>query len=195
MWFELQRSRFLLQVALISVSLPWRGHSTSLVDPLFSRNFTTAQHPLRAPKNIENQLKLMQGSEGLSKPVEELEGYLGGQRRTAKQIIVPGVYSCGHQGSETFINLINPHYPDTDLVSGTCHFRVIQNSPDVCQVNRASFTLLRCRNNKRPYCIHVYTIQEKDRIKVFVVNPSFRIESRKKGEHQKKLNALLWANK
>ena len=58
------------------------------------------------------------------------------QNRSDRQIIQPGVYSCGHQGSETFLNFVNPHFPDTDLVSGTCHFRVLLNHQDVCQVSR-----------------------------------------------------------
>lgn len=33
-----------------------------------------------------------------------------------------------------FINFINPHYPGDDAASGTCHFRLLKNSPDVCQV-------------------------------------------------------------
>ena len=58
------------------------------------------------------------------------------QNRSDRQIIQPGVYSCGHQGSETFLNFVNPHFPDTDLVSGTCHFRVLLTHQDVCQVSR-----------------------------------------------------------
>ena len=54
--------------------------------------------------------------------------------RNGKQIN-PGIYSCGHQGSETFINFINPHYPGHDNVAGTCHFRVLPSSPQICQVN------------------------------------------------------------
>ena len=43
-------------------------------------------------------------------------------QRSGRQI-VPGVYSCGHQGKDQFINFINPHYPSPDNVAGTCHFR------------------------------------------------------------------------
>ena len=49
--------------------------------------------------------------------------------------INPGVYSCGHQGSEIFMNFINPHYPGHDNVAGTCHFRILPNRPEICQVN------------------------------------------------------------
>jgi len=47
---------------------------------------------------------------------------------------MPGVYSCGHQGRDMFINFINPHYPAYDRVSGTCHFRMIVEDTSVCQV-------------------------------------------------------------
>ena len=56
-------------------------------------------------------------------------------QRRGKQIN-PGIYSCGHQGSETFINFINPHYPGHDNVAGTCHFRILPNSPEICQVRK-----------------------------------------------------------
>ena len=49
--------------------------------------------------------------------------------------INPGVYSCGHQGSEIFMNFINPHYPGHDNVAGTCHFRILPNRPEICQVH------------------------------------------------------------
>ena len=48
---------------------------------------------------------------------------------------MPAVYSCGHQGKEQFINLINPHYPSHDTVAGTCHFRMVTSDPGVCQVS------------------------------------------------------------
>ena len=54
-------------------------------------------------------------------------------RRRGRQI-VPGVYSCGHQGKDQFINFINPHYPSHDNVAGTCHFRLVTSDPGVCQV-------------------------------------------------------------
>ena len=53
--------------------------------------------------------------------------------RSGRQI-VPGVYSCGHQGKDQFINFINPHYPSHDNVAGTCHFRMVTAEPGVCQV-------------------------------------------------------------
>ena len=56
-----------------------------------------------------------------------------GGRRRGRQI-VPGVYSCGHQGKDQFINFINPHYPSHDNVAGTCHFRMVTNDPGVCQI-------------------------------------------------------------
>ena len=33
-----------------------------------------------------------------------------------------------------FINLINPQYPGHDTAAGTCQFRMLKNSPDICQV-------------------------------------------------------------
>ena len=49
-------------------------------------------------------------------------------------VIQPGVYSCGHQGSETFINFVNPSYPENDKATGSCHFRIRVTDPNVCQV-------------------------------------------------------------
>ena len=57
--------------------------------------------------------------------------------RNGKQIN-PGIYSCGHQGSEIFMNFINPHYPGHDNVAGTCHFRILPNAPEICQVSKAT---------------------------------------------------------
>ena len=45
-------------------------------------------------------------------------------------------YSCGHQGSEMFINFINPMYPAQDIMSGSCNFRVVVSNPSVCQVTQ-----------------------------------------------------------
>ena len=56
-------------------------------------------------------------------------------RRTRRgRQIVAGVYSCGHQGKDQFINFINPHYPRHDNVAGTCQFRMVTSEPGVCQV-------------------------------------------------------------
>ena len=33
-----------------------------------------------------------------------------------------------------FVNFINPRYPGEDTAAGTCHFRLLKNSPDVCQI-------------------------------------------------------------
>ena len=60
------------------------------------------------------------------------ESVRGGRRRGRQ--IVPGVYSCGHQGKDQFINFINPHYPSHDNVAGTCHFRMVTSDPGVCQI-------------------------------------------------------------
>ena len=65
---------------------------------------------------------------------DHYESVRGGARRGRQ--IVPGVYSCGHQGKDDFINFINPHYPGHDNVAGTCHFRMVTSDPGVCQVSR-----------------------------------------------------------
>ena len=52
----------------------------------------------------------------------------------AKRQLEPGVYSCGHQGNDMFVNFINPRYPGPDTAAGTCHFRLLKHSPDICQV-------------------------------------------------------------
>ena len=51
-----------------------------------------------------------------------------------KRQLEPGVYSCGHQGNDMFVNFINPRYPGPDTAAGTCHFRLLKHSPDICQV-------------------------------------------------------------
>ena len=33
-----------------------------------------------------------------------------------------------------FINFINPRYPGVDSSAGTCHFRLLKHSPDICQI-------------------------------------------------------------
>ena len=38
------------------------------------------------------------------------------------------------QGSEMFINFINPMYPAQDIMSGSCNFRVVVSNPSVCQL-------------------------------------------------------------
>jgi len=46
----------------------------------------------------------------------------------------PGVYSCGHTGSEIFMNFINPSFPETDDAAGSCVFKIGLANPNVCQV-------------------------------------------------------------
>ena len=79
---------------------------------------STGRLPLRVPPAVQDYLR------------ERRE-----TRRSGRQI-VPGVYSCGHQGKDQFINFINPHYPSNDNVAGTCHFRLVTSDPGVCQVSR-----------------------------------------------------------
>ena len=38
------------------------------------------------------------------------------------------------QGNDMFVNFINPRYPGEDTAAGTCHFRLLKNSPDICQI-------------------------------------------------------------
>ncbi len=45
-----------------------------------------------------------------------------------------GVYSCGHSGSEVFMNFINPSFPDSDDTVGSCVFKIVPNRPDICQI-------------------------------------------------------------
>ena len=33
-----------------------------------------------------------------------------------------------------FVNFISPRYPGDDSAAGTCHFRLLKNSPDICQI-------------------------------------------------------------
>lgn len=102
--------------------------STSTLKPIKSSWPPTRQSsswdsiPLRIPPDLKEHVEIHRSPSTRSRP-----------RRNIQQI-VPGVYSCGHQGSETFINLINPNYPGMDTAIGTCHFRVLLNNPSVCQV-------------------------------------------------------------
>ena len=90
------------------------------IPPAIERHFNLTQ----AATNVTNSRVPRQASQHLRIP-EDLKHYykssMGGQRQGRQ--IVPGVYSCGHQGKDQFINFINPHYPSHDNVAGTCHFR------------------------------------------------------------------------
>eukprot|EP00095_Tigriopus_kingsejongensis_P008235 maker-scaffold591_size129331-snap-gene-0.19 protein:Tk08235 transcript:maker-scaffold591_size129331-snap-gene-0.19-mRNA-1 annotation:"hypothetical protein DAPPUDRAFT_305676" len=73
--------------------------------------------------------------------IEALEGLdsmpainLNGQEISSTAELQPGVFSCGHQTSEMFINFINPNYPAHDSTTGSCHFRVIVERAEVCQL-------------------------------------------------------------
>ena len=79
--------------------------------------------PLRIPEVIKDlyQDKLF------SRPKRSLKS-------RKKRQLEPGVYSCGHQGNDMFVNFINPRYPGPDTAAGTCHFRLLKHSPDICQV-------------------------------------------------------------
>lgn len=59
---------------------------------------------------------------------------LNGEEISSTAEIQPGVFSCGHQTSEMFINFINPNYPAHDSTTGSCHFRILVERPEVCQV-------------------------------------------------------------
>lgn len=56
------------------------------------------------------------------------------RRQQPQATLRPGVYSCGHQGSEMFINFVNPQFPAHDTSTGTCVFKVDLRSDDICQV-------------------------------------------------------------
>ena len=102
----------LYTIFLVSASLGDHGH-------LF---------PLDIPPDIRRHYDLVSGqAANTSRRVP--------RQRGARQI-VPGVYSCGHQGKDEFTNWINPHYPSPDNVAGTCHFRLVTSDPGVCQVSR-----------------------------------------------------------
>eukprot|EP00094_Tigriopus_californicus_P007181 TCALIF_06913-PA protein Name:"Protein of unknown function" AED:0.20 eAED:0.20 QI:0/0.66/0.28/1/0.66/0.71/7/0/456 len=59
---------------------------------------------------------------------------LNGEEISSAAEIRPGVFSCGHQTSEMFINFINPNYPAHDSTTGSCHFRILVERPEVCQL-------------------------------------------------------------
>lgn len=59
---------------------------------------------------------------------------LNGEEISSTAEIQPGVFSCGHQTSEMFINFINPNYPAHDSTTGSCHFRILVERPEVCQL-------------------------------------------------------------
>ena len=94
----------------------------------------------------------------------------------AKKQLEPGVYSCGHQGNDMFVNFINPRYPGPDTAAGTCHFRLLKHSPDICQV-RVDFVdteLLSPRNGicNEQYLLVTGTVFEnhpKCRIWIFLI--------------------------
>ena len=59
------------------------------------------------------------------------------------------------QGSEMFINMINPHYPGPDMAAGTCQFRLFKNNPNVCQV-RVDFVDTELLTPKNGNCVDQY---------------------------------------
>ena len=90
-------------------------------------NFTQTVYPLRIPPDLK---EFYVAQTKAQRPRRSLHQ---GSHRQGKQL-EPGVYSCGHQGNDMFINFINPRYPGHDVSSGTCHFRLLKNNPNVCQV-------------------------------------------------------------
>ena len=104
--------------------------------------------PLNIPQEIQRHynisqnktdysgVRLPRGSSShiLGVPEALRDHYREARRSRRGRQIVPAVYSCGHQGKDQFINLINPHYPSHDSVAGTCHFRMVTSDPGVCQV-------------------------------------------------------------
>ena len=50
-----------------------------------------------------------------------------------------GVYSCGHIGSNIFMNFINPSFPDSDSTVGSCVFKIRPARPEICQVRERDF--------------------------------------------------------
>lgn len=89
---------------------------------------TVGNFPLRIPTAILSHLKL-------HKLLPENKPTTYHHVRRHKRQIMPGVYSCGHQGNDMFVNFINPHYPGHDSAAGTCHFRLLKHRPEICQVN------------------------------------------------------------
>ena len=113
-----------------------------------SFTFSDSHFPLNIPPEIQHHynisqnqtdysgVRLPRGSSShiLHVPEALRDHYKEARRSRRGRQIVPAVYSCGHQGKEQFINLINPHYPSHDNVAGTCHFRMVTSDPGVCQV-------------------------------------------------------------
>lgn len=108
------------------------------VKPYFDylRNTTSSNHlanVTREPKYLVEDINFKE-SQRLSVPEALVDFYNEKKAVRSGRQIVPGVYSCGHQGKDQFINFINPHYPSHDNVAGTCHFRMVTAEPGVCQV-------------------------------------------------------------
>ena len=68
------------------------------------------------------------------------KSHLATKSRTPRQMngqgqqLMPGVYTCDQQGSDMFINVINPSFPDQDTEAGNCNFKVRIRREEVCQV-------------------------------------------------------------
>ena len=114
-----------------------------------AENFT-----VREPRILLEEQNFAETQQGLGVP-DALSEYYSSRRRGRQ--IVPGVYSCGHQGKDQFINFINPHYPSHDNVAGTCHFRMVTQQPGICQV-RVDFVDTELLSPVQGDCVDQYLI-------------------------------------
>lgn len=85
--------------------------------------------PLRVPDAIRDHIAISPGSSKSARVPRSSDG--GG--RSSRQLS-PGVYSCSQQGNDMFINFISPHYPNHDIMAGTCNFRMLISREGICQV-------------------------------------------------------------
>merc|ERR1712050_273563 len=105
------------------------GHFNDMLQDL-NATWSRSWFPLKIPSAIKEHVTK---SLDMTKIDTNYSNVFKRSTRKRRQIS-PGVYSCGHQGNEMFINFINPQYPGPDTAAGTCRFRLMRNSPDVCQV-------------------------------------------------------------
>ena len=66
--------------------------------------------------------------------------------------VTPGVFSCGHRGSDIFMNFINPSFPDKDDTVGSCVFKIDIARPEICQI-RVDFVDTELQVPKTGNCI------------------------------------------
>ena len=75
----------------------------------FGHNISQSVYPLRVPPDVK-EFYVHKTKDHYTRPKRSN----GPNSRNGRQL-EPGVYSCGHQGSDMFLNFINPRYIEIEM--------------------------------------------------------------------------------